>query len=55
MERLYLDNYFSVAKARRDLGYEPLLTTDKAMQDCVPYYVELFERVKAAGRDPVTV
>src|ERR1700758_801093 len=34
VERLYLDNYFSVAKARRDLGYEPLYTTDKAMREC---------------------
>ena len=27
VERLYLDNYFSIAKARRDLGYAPLFTT----------------------------
>ncbi|MBV9091348.1 MAG: NAD-dependent epimerase/dehydratase family protein [Mycobacteriaceae bacterium] len=49
VERVYLDNYFSVEKARRDLGYEPLYTTEKAMQDCLPYYVDLFEKVKAAG------
>jgi 3beta-hydroxy-Delta5-steroid dehydrogenase / steroid Delta-isomerase len=53
VERLYLDNYFSVDKARRELGYDPLYTTDKAMHDCLPYYVELFEKVKAAGaREP---
>ena len=23
VERLYLDNYFSIAKAQRDLGYQP--------------------------------
>ena len=28
IERLYLDNYFSIAKATRDLGYQPLFTTD---------------------------
>src|SRR6201992_1325279 len=28
IERLYLDNYFSVDKAARDLGYRPLFTTD---------------------------
>ena len=28
VERLYLDNYFSIAKAERDLGYRPLFTTD---------------------------
>ena len=50
VERLYLDNYFSVAKARRELGYEPPFSTDKAMHDCLPYYVELFDKVKAAHR-----
>ncbi|MGH3552552.1 MAG: 3-beta-hydroxysteroid dehydrogenase, partial [Mycobacterium sp.] len=35
VERLYLDNYFSIAKAQRDLGYEPLFTTEKAMVDCL--------------------
>ena len=36
VERLYLDNYFSIAKARRDLGYEPLFTTEQAMEECRP-------------------
>lgn len=47
VERLYLNNYFSIDKARRDLGYEPLFTTEQAMADCLPYYKELFERVRA--------
>lgn len=42
VERLYLDNDFSIARARRDLGYEPLFTTDRAMAECLPYYVDLF-------------
>jgi 3beta-hydroxy-delta5-steroid dehydrogenase/steroid delta-isomerase len=50
VERLYLDNYFSVAKARRDLGYEPLYTTDKAMQECLPYYVDLYKEIEAEGK-----
>jgi 3beta-hydroxy-Delta5-steroid dehydrogenase / steroid Delta-isomerase len=49
VERLYLDNYFSVAKAERDLGYRPLFTTERAMADCLPYYIDLFEQVKAAA------
>jgi 3beta-hydroxy-Delta5-steroid dehydrogenase / steroid Delta-isomerase len=49
VERLYLDNYFSIAKAGRDLGYRPLFTTEQAMTDCLPYYVELFEQIKAAS------
>lgn len=47
VERLYLDNYFSIAKARRDLGYEPLMNTEQAMQECLPYYVELFHKMEA--------
>lgn len=55
VERLYLDNYFSVEKARRDLGYEPLYTTEKAMQECLPYYVDLYKQVEAAGKKPSEV
>jgi 3beta-hydroxy-Delta5-steroid dehydrogenase / steroid Delta-isomerase len=47
VERLYLDNYFSIAKAQRDLGYQPLFTTEQAMADCLPYYVDLFAQMKA--------
>ncbi|OIN81685.1 3-beta-hydroxysteroid dehydrogenase [Mycobacterium malmoense] len=56
VERLYLDNYFSVDKARRDLGYEPLLTTEKAMSECLPYYVDMFQRMKgqALAAKPTT-
>jgi 3beta-hydroxy-delta5-steroid dehydrogenase/steroid delta-isomerase len=49
VERLYLDNYFSVAKATRDLGYRPLFTTEQAMAECLPYYVDLFKQMKAAA------
>ncbi|MCV7282336.1 NAD-dependent epimerase/dehydratase family protein [Mycolicibacterium flavescens] len=54
VERLYLDNYFSIAKARRDLGYRPLFTTEQAMADCLPYYVDLFHQMQgeaAAGAE----
>ena len=47
VERLYLDNYFSIAKASRDLGYRPLFTTEQAMSECLPYYVEMFQRMKS--------
>ena len=52
VERLYLDNYFSIAKAQRDLGYQPLFTTEQAMAECVPYYVDLFHQMKAATPQP---
>ncbi len=51
VERLYLDNYFSIAKAQRDLGYRPLFTTEEAMRDCLPYYLELFDEMKAQTHD----
>ncbi|WP_099024073.1 3-beta-hydroxysteroid dehydrogenase [Mycolicibacterium palauense] len=52
VERLYLDNYFSIAKARRDLGYQPLFTTQQAMADCLPYYTDMFASMKAATDSP---
>jgi 3beta-hydroxy-delta5-steroid dehydrogenase/steroid delta-isomerase len=52
VERLYLDNYFSIAKAKRDLGYEPLFTTEQAMKECLPYYVDLFHKMKNEGTAP---
>ena len=51
VERLYLDNYFSIAKAKRDLGYQPLFTTEQAMAECLPYYVDLFHQMKGETRD----
>lgn len=51
VERLYLDNYFSIAKAERDLGYRPLYTTAEAMRECMPYYVKLFDQMKADAHE----
>ncbi len=52
VERIYLDNYFSIAKAERDLGYRPLFTTEEALKQCMPYYVELFDRMKTEAAQP---
>ncbi len=52
IERVYLDNYFSIAKAQSDLGYQPLFTTEHAMLECLPYYTELFDQMKAAKAAP---
>jgi 3beta-hydroxy-delta5-steroid dehydrogenase/steroid delta-isomerase len=52
VERLYLDNHFSIAKAKRDLGYQPLFTTAQAMGECLPYYVDLFHQMKGAALQP---
>ncbi len=52
VERLYLDNYFSIAKAQRHLGYQPLFTTEQAMAECLPYYVDLFHQMRADSTAP---
>lgn len=46
IDRVAINNYFSIAKARRDLNYEPLFTTDQALKECLPYYVDLFKQMK---------
>ncbi len=46
MERVSIDNYFSIEKARRDLGYEPLFTTEQALKKCLPYYTDLYAEMK---------
>lgn len=46
IERIGLSNYFSIEKAKRDLGYEPLFTTQEAMKDCMPYYVDMYNDMK---------
>ncbi|MDY6999426.1 MAG: NAD-dependent epimerase/dehydratase family protein [Actinomycetota bacterium] len=53
VERIYLDNYFSIGKAQHDLGYQPIYTTEQALEHCLPYYVELFERMKAEADGPM--
>ncbi|MGV9801431.1 3-beta-hydroxysteroid dehydrogenase [Mycobacterium sp. NPDC003449] len=54
VERLYLNNYFSIAKAGRDLGYRPLFTTQQAMTECLPYYVDMFRQMEGrVGAQPV--
>ncbi len=47
IERIALHNYFSIDKARRELGYEPLYTTEQGIEECLPFYRQLFDRMKA--------
>jgi 3beta-hydroxy-Delta5-steroid dehydrogenase / steroid Delta-isomerase len=51
VERISLNNYFSIAKAKRDLGYAPLFTTQRAMAECLPYYTDLYDSMKAVGQN----
>jgi 3beta-hydroxy-delta5-steroid dehydrogenase/steroid delta-isomerase len=49
IERIAIDNYFSIEKAKRDLGYEPIYTTAQAMEECLPYYQKMYADMKAAA------
>lgn len=49
VERVGISNTFSIEKARRDLGYEPLFTTEEATKASIPFYKELFYSMKAAA------
>lgn len=49
VERVAVTNTFSVAKARTDLGYAPIYTTAQAMEQCIPFYKELFFKMKTAA------
>src|SRR6201995_1051790 len=44
VDRLYLDNPSSTAKAQRDLGSRPFFTPERATAECLPYYVDLFHQ-----------
>ena len=48
LERVCIDNYFSIDKARRQLGYEPLYTTAEGMHEALPYYRQLHDEIRQA-------
>ncbi len=50
VERISIDNYFSIAKAQRDLGYEPLYTTAQAMERCLPYYRKMYHDMELEAK-----
>ncbi|WP_062269331.1 NAD-dependent epimerase/dehydratase family protein [Endozoicomonas arenosclerae] len=45
LERIGIDNFFSIEKARKDLGYVPLYTTASGMEEAMPYYRELHKKL----------
>ena len=47
IERIAHHNYFSIDKARKDLGYEPLYTTAQGIEESKPFYVELFKKMRS--------
>ncbi|CAH0991912.1 3 beta-hydroxysteroid dehydrogenase/Delta 5--_4-isomerase [Sinobacterium norvegicum] len=51
VERICIDNYFSIEKAQQHLGYQPIYTTAEGMQQCLPYYKALYQdMLKAMGK-----
>lgn len=49
IERIGVTNTFSIEKAHKDLGYTPLYTSAQAMEECKPFYQELFLKMKTAA------
>ena len=51
IERIGVNNYFSIEKARKDLGYEPLYTTAQGIEESKPFYKAMFNKMaEAAGK-----
>jgi 3beta-hydroxy-Delta5-steroid dehydrogenase / steroid Delta-isomerase len=46
VNRLCVDNFYATEKARRDLGYRPLVSIAEAIEISIPYYRELFETMQ---------
>ncbi|AMO55395.1 steroid delta-isomerase [Endozoicomonas montiporae] len=46
LERVSMDNYFSIEKARVELGYSPLFSREDAWEDSIPYYRELHDKIR---------
>ena len=52
IERIAVDNYFSIEKAKKLLGYKPLYNTAEGVEESKPFYRELFNRMaKDAGKE----
>ena len=45
IERIAVHNYFSIDKARKELGYKPLYTTAQGVEESKPFYRDLFNRM----------
>lgn len=46
IERIAINNYFSIEKAKCDLGYEPLFTTKQGVDASKDFYTSLFHEMK---------
>lgn len=46
IDRVTKHNYFSVEKARQQIGYEPIVSTKDGLEASIPFYVEMFNRMK---------
>lgn len=48
--KVSVTHYFSTAKAKKELGYEPIVSMKVAMERCVHFYSERGYRKKEAGK-----
>ncbi|MCK5881813.1 MAG: NAD-dependent epimerase/dehydratase family protein [Sinobacterium sp.] len=52
VDRIGVHNYFSIDKARRDLGYEPLCNTAQGIEESSSFYRDLFKKMAIdAGKE----
>ena len=51
IERIGVHNYFSIDKARQELGFEPIYSTEQGIEESKPFYRSMFNTMaEAAGK-----
>jgi len=50
VKKIGYSNYFSSEKAKRDFGYEPLITQKEGIEKSIPYCLELFDNIPTVER-----
>lgn len=50
LDKVSVTHYGSIRDAQRDLGYEPARSYEQAIQECLPYCKELFDKVRSKRR-----
>ncbi len=46
LDKVSVTHFGSIADAERDMGYKPVKTYEEAIQECLPYCREIFERIR---------
>ena len=46
LDKITVSHYGSIRDAERDLGYQPVKTQAQAMEECLPYCKDLFDKIR---------